>query len=247
MRMLRMRLLTLTLVMGIALILGGCAAPNGDLAKFLKPYESNTSTTEYRLQPPDQITIQCARIAEVNGKSQKIRPDGMISFEGLGEIEAAGKTPKELAEDIKAKAESLYSIKGDYPIDVQISTYSSSLFYVMGEVALPGAKTYTGRETVLTAIADAKLQVTSWASKIRLVRPSPDGSEEANIIEINLKKMMKKGVMDRNVLLEEGDILYVPPTPLSAIAMVIEEFVRPIGRALSPVYQYYQVQAYAGR
>ena len=35
--------------------------------------------------------------------------------------------------------------------------------------------------------------------------------------------------------IEEGDIVYVPPTILAAISMKVEEIVRPIGRAFSTV------------
>jgi hypothetical protein len=35
------------------------------------------------------------------------------------------------------------------------------------------------------------------------------------------------------VLLQEGDVIYVPPTVLAAIAMKIEEVIRPIARAFS--------------
>ncbi len=41
--------------------------------------------------------------------------------------------------------------------------------------------------------------------------------------------------MSKNVRLEEGDVIYVPPTILAAIAKVVEEFVRPIGSAFSTV------------
>ena len=36
--------------------------------------------------------------------------------------------------------------------------------------------------------------------------------------------------------LEDGDIIYVPPTVLAAAAMKIEEFIRPIARAFSGYY-----------
>ena len=48
--------------------------------------------------------------------------------------------------------------------------------------------------------------------------------------------MAAHGELGKNVLLQEGDIIYVPPTVLSAISMKIEEVIRPIARAFSGVY-----------
>jgi hypothetical protein len=42
--------------------------------------------------------------------------------------------------------------------------------------------------------------------------------------------------MTRNVLLEKGDIVYVPPTIPASIAMVLEEFISPIARAFYGAY-----------
>jgi len=57
--------------------------------------------------------------------------------------------------------------------------------------------------------------------------------------------MVEHGNTEKNVLLEEGDIVYVPPTILAAISQVIAEFARPIGQALAPAVQVTRI-TYAG-
>ena len=52
---------------------------------------------------------------------------------------------------------------------------------------------------------------------------------------MNFDRMIAHGDTSKNVLLQEGDIIYVPPTIFAAVAQVIEEFARPIGRAFSTV------------
>ncbi len=59
------------------------------------------------------------------------------------------------------------------------------------------------------------------------------------IFEVDYKKMVGKGETTKDVLLQEGDIVYVPPTVLAQLAMVLEEFISPVARAF---YGYYLVQ-----
>jgi hypothetical protein len=47
--------------------------------------------------------------------------------------------------------------------------------------------------------------------------------------------MAAHGDASKNILLQEGDIIYVPPTVLAAIAMKVEEVIRPIARAFAGV------------
>jgi len=175
-------------------------------------------------------------VPEIHLQRQLIRPDGKVSFESLGEIEAAGKTPEQLAGILGEKVTALYTLAGDKPIDVRIMVYRSKVYYVLGQVYLPGPKAYTGRDTVLRAIAEARPNPMAWVKRIQVVRPSSDKNVKPKIFEVNLYRMAKHGDTSKNVLLQEGDIVYVPATVLAAIALKIEEFIRPIGRAFSGVY-----------
>ena len=214
---------------------GGCFSSKAkNIEAFAKPYQTNVTTDKYVLQPPDEIQVQSMRIPEINLQIQKIRPDGKISFEGLGEFEVAGKTPAEVAEMMRNKASELYTMTGGHPIDLHITIFQSKWFYVVGEVQTPGPKVYTGRDTLMTALAAANPQVTGWKQRVQVIRPSERKDVKPQVFEANYMRMIEHGDLRKDVLLQEGDIVYVPPTILSAIAMVIEEFVRPIGRALSP-------------
>jgi polysaccharide export outer membrane protein len=220
----------------ITIILTGCFSSHPkDIEAFLKPYEANVTAKSYTLQPPDEIEIHCSKVPEINLQRQQIRPDGKVSFEGLGEIEAAGKTPEQIADVLRSKALELYSLTGDKPIDVRVVAYRSKLFYILGEVGRPGPKVYTGRDTAFSAIAAAGITVLAWEERTQVIRPSSNKNEKPKIFELNLQNMMIHGDASKDVLLQEGDIIYVPPTILASIAQVVEEFVRPIGSAFSTV------------
>jgi len=217
--------------------LAGCFSSNpADIDAFVKPMQATVTAERYLLQPPDEIEVHCSRVPEIHLQRQRIRPDGKVSFEGLGEIQAAGQTPEELATTLSKKAASLYRLEGDRPIDVRIVLYRSKVYYVLGEVYLPGPKDYTGRDTVLSALAEARLNPMAWKERVQIIRPARDENGKPKIFEANFDRMAAHGDMSKNVLLEEGDIIYVPPTVLAAMAMKVEEAIRPIARAFSGVY-----------
>jgi protein involved in polysaccharide export with SLBB domain len=225
----------IALMVVLALITGGltgCFSSHPkDIEAFLKPRQANVTADKYVMQPPDEIEIHCAKIPELNMQRQRIRPDGKVSFENIGEFMAAGKTPAELAASMQKQISTLYTLVGDQPIEVRIMAFQSKVYYVLGQVNAPGPKVYSGRDTVLTALAAAQPNPMAWLGRIQVIRPSADASIKPKIFEVDFDRMSAHGDAVKNVLLEEGDVIYVPPTILAAIAMKLEEFIRPIARA----------------
>ena len=89
-----------TIILGMFLVcclfvLSGCFSSNpADIEAFALPANVDLTSDSYVLQPPDEIEIHCSKVAEIHLQRQQIRPDGKVMFEALGEIAAAGKTPK---------------------------------------------------------------------------------------------------------------------------------------------------------
>lgn len=225
----------------VVLIMSGCfSARTEDLNVFLRPDQADVTGEDYIIQPPDRITVIASDIPELAGVStqlgqtQAIRPDGMISYEKIGEIHVAGKTPRQVAELISQRLSGLYRLTGDYPIDVRV-TNQSKLYYILGQVRHPGAQIFTGRETTLSALARAIPTDFAWKEQIQVIRPSRIEGERSRIFTLDYRKIVIHGQMDAVVLLEEGDIIYVPPTIFSAIGLTVGEIVGPIfqgGRAV---------------
>ena len=71
-------------------------------------------------------------------------------------------------------------------------------------------------------------QPLAWKERIQVIRPSGNKNIRPKIFEVNFDRMSAHGDTSKDVLLREGDIVYVPPTVLAAAAMVIEEIIRPI-------------------
>lgn len=232
------RVAILLLLSVITVSLSGCFSSDPKNVKaFLMPRNVDVSASNYLLHPPDEVEIHCTDVEKIDGQSQQIRPDGMISFESLGEFYAAGKTPAKLAGEIREKVLELYQVEGDNPIDVRVVAFRSKRYYVLGQVNSPGAQAYSGRDTVLGAIALAgSPTVQAWVSRIQVVRPSSVKNVKPKIFEFNYDRAAAHGDASKDVLLQPGDIVYVPPTVLAAAAMKIEEFIAPVARAFSGYY-----------
>jgi polysaccharide export outer membrane protein len=206
-----------------------------DINAFITAGQAETTSEKYILQPPDEVEIHCSKVPEIHLQSQQIRPDGKVSFEVIGQFHAAGKTPEELAQLIREKILTLYALTSDKPVDVRIVAYKSKVYYVLGQVYFNGPQDYTGRDTLLTALAKARTTTLAWIERIQVIRPSANPNDRPKIFEVNYDKMIAHGDTSKNVLLQEGDIIYVPPTIVAAIALKMEEFLSPIGRAFSTI------------
>ncbi len=229
----RYSLLTLLAVISLLFLSGCFSSRPEDIQAFQFPNESYVTMDEYILQPPDTVTLISTKIPLLTGSTtqpgltQAIKPDGTISLEDVGQIQVAGKTPRQVAEIIAQKLSTLYKLSGDYPIDVQVVN-NSKFFYVIGQVDRPGAQPYTGRDTLVAAIARAVPNNLAWKEKIQVIRPAKDPSERSMVFGLDFKKMAEQGRMDQNILLEDGDVIYVPPTILASIGLTVGEIVSPV-------------------
>ena len=131
-------LLAVTLVVFVGL--SGCYSNPKNIDAFTRPYQTTVNMEKYLLMPPDEIELFCVKVPEIHEQKQRIRPDGKISFEGLGEISVAGKTPQQATEILREKAAALYSLSGDHPIDLRIAVFQSHYYYVLGEVTDAGPR-----------------------------------------------------------------------------------------------------------
>ncbi len=225
------------ILLAVGFVFLGCFHSNPkDIKAFKKPQDVNVTTDVYILQPPDEIQTFCTEVPEIDKFRQRIRPDGKISFEKIGEVDAAGKSPSQLAQILKEKISEYYSFTAENPVNVQVAAYQSKVYYVLGQVSAPGPKLYTGRDQLLTAITQANPTPLAWVHRIQVVRPSNDKNIKPKIFEVNLDKMTAYGDTSKNVLLNEGDVVFVPPTVLAWLGMKIEEIIRPIARAFTGYY-----------
>lgn len=213
-----------------AITLCGCGKPKADeMRYFLRSHETLVSAPEYRTAPPDVIQINCAQAPEVDGEVQVIRSDGKIGLRLLGEVKIAGMTTQEAANKLELLL-TRYYVRPQ--VNVRVVGYRSKNIFVFGEVGNVGAYPYTGRDTLLSVLAQAQPTFLGWTTQVKVIHPSPDKGERHEVV-IDVDDLMKRGDMHKNVLLQEGDIVYVPPTPLAWVGLRLREVLFPV----SPVAQ----------
>ncbi len=243
------KLLALLVLVG-GLALGGCNGmyEESEVIAFLQEPRSPVSGTEYRVLPPDVLHISSVQVTEIEDKTVQVRPDGKINLPLLGEIYVADMTPAQIESTIKDLAKPYYA---QVDATVTIAAYRSQKYYVMGHVYTPGPIVWTGSDTLLDALAYTTPTSLAWEERIVVIRStppdrggfrvlspkwyyrflgihSPSDDKPRYMMTINLLAMIEDGDLSKNVLLKPGDIVYVPPTPLAELGLVIQELLFPV-------------------
>lgn len=108
----------------------------------------------YLIGPFDKLIIDVFGIEELSKKEVQTDAGGRISFPLAGIIEAAGKTPGELEEEIEARLRGRYI--RDPQVTVNLKETVSQVITVDGQVKEPGLYPVIGRMTLMRAVATAK-------------------------------------------------------------------------------------------
>ncbi|MBX5483732.1 MAG: polysaccharide biosynthesis/export family protein [Myxococcaceae bacterium] len=176
------------------LVLGGCAHQTRNVDP--PPDEP------YRIGREDVLDVSVWRDPDLS-RVVPVRPDGFISLPMVGEVLAAGKTPKELEAEIR---ERLRAIVQEPKVTVIVHEVNASRVYVTGEVAHPGAFPMRGRVTLLQALALAG-GFTDFADKSALMVIRRDGKG----VPVNYADLITLDDKERaNVWLGPGDTVVVP-------------------------------------
>ena len=166
----------------------------------------------------DEIKVIVWRKDDLN-RTLKIGSSGQIFFPLVGVIQSAGLTPNQLRSKI---TEGLSTHFVNPQVNVEISSYRSRKFYVLGEVQKAGMFMIESSASVIEAIAMAGgFTVDASLRNVILVR------QESNQIEVrslNLNAFLRSGDLHQNVQLQSRDIVYVVPTTITDISRFMLKF-----------------------
>jgi polysaccharide export outer membrane protein len=159
---------------------------------------------DYMIGPGDLLQIFVWKEPDLT-RDVAVRLDGRITVPLLGDVEAAGRTPQQLGEEL---AKSLSRFLETPRVTVGVSQATSTRFYVVGLVGKPGDFPLSSRTTVLQGLALAGgFREFAKTENIVIVRQERSGQ---TVIPVNYKKLEDGKDISQNVLLRPGDTIIVP-------------------------------------
>jgi polysaccharide export outer membrane protein len=158
---------------------------------------------EFVLGVEDKLTISVWKEPDLT-KTVSVRPDGKITFPLVGDVQAAGRAPRQLTEDL---TKLLGRFIKEPVVTVVVEEINNFKVFVLGEVSLQGALNLRRRTRLLEAIALAG-GVSKFADKsdVLLLR-FEDGKETRT--RIDYRKVVSGEKSELNVFLKPGDTIIV--------------------------------------
>ncbi|GGD55691.1 XrtA/PEP-CTERM system exopolysaccharide export protein [Pseudoxanthomonas indica] len=194
-------------IAALSLVLAGCAS-NKSASEAPPPATSTLATDSYHIGVDDIVQVSVWRNPEL-GITVPVRPDGKISVPLVGDVNAGGLTPAEVAKDIQEKL-------GAFVRDPQVAVILTDLrsheylsrVRVTGAVRQPVSLPYRPGMTVLDAVLAAG-GVTEFAAPDRsdLHRKT---AEETRTYAVRLDKILNRGDLSTNYQVSPGDVITVP-------------------------------------
>jgi polysaccharide biosynthesis/export protein len=140
--------------------------------------------------------------------SATIRPDGTITMPLVGDLQALGKTPTALKNEIKKRIADFVKTSG-LELTVAVNEWHSYRFTVSGEVASPGLFSEQQYVTVSEALALAGgFSRFAKRNEMKLMRRGADG--KLRTIPLVYDLLATGDRPDMNIYMMSGDSLFVP-------------------------------------
>ncbi len=208
--MITMHLKTTAVFVLALLLLAGCASePAYDVTNL--PEEISSPSDEYRIGPGDSVQIFVWDHPDLS-LDVEVRPDGEISTPLVEDLQAAGKTPTELARDIETVLSEYVRSPVVTVIMQGFQGETDQQVRVVGQAAEPQALQYREGMTILDVMIEVGgLSEFAAGNRSKLVRRINGKPVE---IRIRIDDLLNDGDLEQNIRVLPGDVLIVPESLL---------------------------------
>jgi len=205
----------------------GCA-DNGFLAPDKNAYGEQLNigirpveNTRYRILPGDDLEIKQTYHPNFSERLE-VLPDGWINLPLIGSIQASGKQPEALAEELRA----LYAKELKEPeVIVMVRHSNGRLVYIGGEVKLPRALPLTFPTTLFQAVIQCgDILPTAHEDNVLILRATPGASPEVIMADLDL---IRNGEAP-DIELQPYDIVHIPKTTIAKAGDFIDAYINRI-------------------
>jgi polysaccharide export outer membrane protein len=199
--------------------LADAGGPGGPLGGSSAPKPVDVDEYTYRLAPGDLIDVKFPYHPEENERVP-VRPDGQVSLQVTGDIQAAGLTVKELERNIIQRASTTLK---DPVVSVVIAALAEHKVYVGGDVLKPGFVNFREGMTPLQAIIErGGFTDTAKADEVLYITRIGD--------EIQAQRLDLQSVVDgdsnEEIAMAPDDIVFVPKTWIGKADVWVDQWIR---------------------
>lgn len=155
----------------------------------------------YAIGPADVLQVTVWKEPDLT-RDVTVRLDGMVTIPLVGDVQAAGQAPGQVAQSV---AKSLERFIEAPRVTVAVVQANSARFYVVGQVSRSGEFPLSGRTTVLHGLALAGgFKEFAKPDGIVIVR------HDQTVVPVNYKRIADGRDVSQNVVLSPGDTIVVP-------------------------------------
>jgi polysaccharide export outer membrane protein len=172
-------------------------------ARAKTPASAPVDVKSYMIGAEDVLKILVWNQAGMSGEFI-VRPDGRISMPLIGDVQAADRTPEELAADVMDKLKD-GKILLDPNVSVQIAAVHSKKFYIEGEVNRPGAFDLVVPTTIMQGLVNAG-GFRDFANQKKIVILREGGKK---VLYFNYKDVSRGKHVEQNIWLLPDDHIIV--------------------------------------
>jgi polysaccharide export outer membrane protein len=206
------------------------SAVDRGLEVWLQPRGSSTGAAPHRgraLGAEDLLEISVFDVAELN-RTVRISESGTLSLPLIGDVEAAGLTPRQLEDRLHDRLAERY-VK-DPQVSVFVKEHGSKKVSVIGAVGRPGVYEMLGPRVLLQVLAQAGGLNEEAAAELYVIRTRPDGGSER--LAVNVDDLITSRNPDSNLEILPDDVITVPLDRLQFI--YVDGAVKSPGRIEQP-------------
>ncbi len=169
------------------------------------PIASNPADESFVIGTGDVLAVNVWKEAEIS-RVVPVRSDGKISLPLVGEVQASGRTAKQVENDLKLR---LKDYVAEPEVTVIVQEIKSQRFNVLGMVMHPGSFALAKPMTVIDAIATAGgFRDFAKQKDVYVLRRTADGRQLR--LPFNYKEVIKGQKPEQNVELEANDTVIIP-------------------------------------
>lgn len=178
----------------------------------------------------DAQLAQSSALQQIAGE-HLVGPDGTVQLGVYGEVLVVGLTRPQAQQAIEAH---LARFLEEPEVSVDVLSYNSKVYYVITQGGGFGDSVHrlpiTGNETVLDAISQVEGLQPHSSEQIWIARPSPAGSEVAQILPVDWNAIVQGGATETNYQILPGDRIFIAEDCMVAFDSFIARVTSPFER-----------------